>query len=104
MDDTIQITRPENLPVPFLELETICLADLTKEQRAEFVSKCCPRTKKHIEETEASGWYDQCHKTDRCKQMREEKELLTQTLQERNQILESRLAKLEALLEKNGLF
>jgi hypothetical protein len=90
---TIHVTRPENLPVPLRELETICFADLTKEQRAEFVKNHgCPKVKKAIEENEALGWYDQCHKTDWCKKMREEKEAEENAKAERLAVLEAREA------------
>lgn len=100
--EPVKVIRPQDAP-PAPPCQTTCFADITKEKRDAFVKKLgCPKLKKSVEENEASGWYDQCHKTDWCKKMREEKEReekekeeQQKILQERNLILEQHARQLE---------
>jgi isopenicillin N synthase-like dioxygenase len=79
---------PEFEPIPRKEPQTVCLANLTQEERLKFAEKlCCKKFKKHVEEFEACGGYERA-KQDCCKEMAEEKEQQQKILQERNALLE----------------
>jgi hypothetical protein len=101
-EEKITVQRPEFLPVPDRECTTICLADLTKEERLRYAdSITCPVIKKQLEECELSGFFTHC-KRDRCKEMSAEKEKdemekreRLEALTQRNQILEAHARGLE---------
>lgn len=96
--DTVTIIRPPDAP-PAPPCQTICMADLTPEEREKFIQGCCPKFRKHVREY---GGYDMA-KRDICKEMREaeeakkkQKEEEMETLKQRNQILETHARRLEA--------
>lgn len=85
-------TSPEYEKIPHKEAQTVCFADLSKEERMMFADKlCCKKFKKHVEDFEACGGYDRA-KRDWCKEMREEKEREEKAKAERLAVLEAREA------------
>lgn len=97
--DPVTVIRPPDAP-PAPPCQTTCFADITKEKRDAFVKKLgCPKLKKSIEEHEASGWYDRCHKTDWCKKMREEKEREEKAKAELIQSLQKQLLEMNIKIE-----
>tara|TARA_R110002126_G_scaffold103952_2_gene237200 strand:- start:4428 stop:4787 length:360 start_codon:yes stop_codon:yes gene_type:complete len=106
MDDLpkITVTRPEYLPVPDRECKTVCVANMTREERDVYRQGItCPLIKKQLEGCEESQFYQHC-KRDRCKEMQDckekEKEEKIQKLTERNQTLEKDLDEYKKLTEE----
>lgn len=96
--DTVTVIRPPDAP-PAPPCQTVCMADLTPEEREKFTKGCCPKFRKHVREY---GGYDMA-KRDSCKEMREaeeakkkQKEEEVEALQKRNAILEAAARQQEA--------
>lgn len=97
--DTVTVIRPPDAP-PAPPCQTVCMADLTPEEREKFIQGCCPKFRKHVREY---GGYDLA-KRDSCKEMREAEEAKKkqemETLQKRNQLLEDHARQQEERLKK----